>query len=61
MESVAAYENYAVGIYGVTPLNIIFPSTQNFTKMKKYIEWHKHVTTIDQKYNLVPLNIKDEF
>ena len=30
-ESVTAYENYAVGIYGVTPLKF-FPEYKNFTK-----------------------------
>ena len=42
MESVAAYENYAVGIYGVTPLNI-FPDYKILPKIRKNIIWQKHL------------------
>ena len=54
LESVAAYENYAVGIYGVTPLNI-FPDYKILPKIRK--KYHMTKTVKKKKLAKYPTSI----
>ena len=58
-KSVTAYENYAVGIYGVTPLNI-FPEFKFYQKMKK-ISYDKNSLKTRNLFCILPRFVMEKF